>query len=210
MLPAPPEHLPAPVIATLTAGTSVWRIHSTARGATIPNPTAQPRPRAGGRFDSLDGAYAYLYIGDSPHAAVAETLCRNLPVDQSPRLLLHSQIAGRSLTELVTTTDLHLADLTGTGSARINAGSWLTHCDPSGYLTTRQCASSILENNPHLVGLQYRPRHNDNQLAWMLATPTEVGHTALAATWTVELDTAVGRALLTPILAEHNAAIPLR
>lgn len=208
-LPDPPAALPVPRTTTITTGTKLWRIHSTTRRPNTPNPTAQPSPRRGGRFDSLDGSYAYLYLGDTPNAAVAETLCRNLPVDQTPRLLPHSQIAGRSLTELEILTELHVADLTGTGSARINAGSWLTHSDPSGYLTTRRWATAILTAHPHLAGLQYRPRHNDNQIAWMLATPTADDHQALAATWTVQLDTPQGRALLTPLLAEHNAALPL-
>ncbi|MGW5147411.1 hypothetical protein [Rhodococcus koreensis] len=34
----------------LTAGTVVWRVHSSHRA---PNPTAQPDELAGGRFDSL-------------------------------------------------------------------------------------------------------------------------------------------------------------
>jgi len=115
----------------------MWRIHATTRGAADLNPTPSPRVRKGGRFDSLDGRYAYTYLGDNPAAAVAETLCRTLPVDQSPRLIPRAQIIGRVLSELRTTRDISVVDLTGTGSARINAEIWLTKCDPSGYLATR-------------------------------------------------------------------------
>jgi len=100
--PDPPTPLPAALITTIPADTSLWRIHSATRGAAELNPTARPRVRVGGRFDSLDGSYAYLYVGDIPAAAVAETLCRNLPVDQSPRLIPRAKIAGRVLSELRT------------------------------------------------------------------------------------------------------------
>ncbi len=138
MYPDPPAALPAALITTVPADTSVWRIHSATRGAADLNPTPRPRVRTGGRFDSLDGSYAYLYVGDSPAAAVAETLCRNLPVDQSPRLIPRIQVRGRVLSELRTTRPVRVADLTGTGAARLNADVWLTKCDPSGYLATRR------------------------------------------------------------------------
>ena len=49
------------------------------------NPTAQPTVPGGARFDGLTGDYAYTYLGDSPEAAVAEALCRDLAVTGSPR-----------------------------------------------------------------------------------------------------------------------------
>lgn len=50
----------------LTAGTVVWRVHSSHRAPHAPNPTAQPDELAGGRFDSSGRSYAYLYLADSP------------------------------------------------------------------------------------------------------------------------------------------------
>ncbi|MGF7121454.1 RES family NAD+ phosphorylase [Rhodococcus sp. BE178] len=207
--PDPPALLPPALITTLPADTSVWRIHSAVRGAADLNPTPRPRPRAGGRFDSLDGSYAYLYLGDSPAAAVAETLCRNLPVDQSPRLIPRVQIRGRVLSELRTTRPVRVADLTGTGSARLNAGVWLTTCDPSGYLHTRRWAAAVLAANPGIDGLQYRPRHDENNLAWMLAgSPGTIAHPAVTAVGgVVPLDSADGHYLLGALLTVHNAAL---
>lgn len=210
-LPLPPAVLPAPATVRLAAGTRVWRVHLIGRGADVPNATAQRSARAGGRFDSIDGSYGYLYLGDSPDAAVAETICRDLPVDQSPRLIPVKQIADRKLTEVEISDDLVLADLTGAGTARINAGGWLTHCDRSGYLTTRRWAAAIFAAYPELNGLQYRPRHDDNRIAWMLTYPPgQTRAASLGPGFSLELDTAEGRALLAPILAEHNAALPPR
>lgn len=207
--PDPPTNLPPALVVTVPADTSVWRIHGTARGGADLNPTPRPRVRVGGRFDSLDGSYAYLYIGDSPAAAVAETLCRNLPVDQSPRLIPRIQIRGRVLSELRTTRPVRVVDLTGTGAARLNAGVWLTKCDPSGYLATRRWAAAVLAANPGIDGLQYRPRHDENNLAWMLAdTPATAAHAAVEPVGgVVPLDSADGHYLLGALLTAHNAAL---
>ncbi|PTR30541.1 RES domain-containing protein [Rhodococcus sp. OK519] len=207
--PDPPTHLPPALVVTLPADTSVWRIHSAARGGADLNPTPRPRVRTGGRFDSLDGSYGYLYAGDSPAAAVAETLCRNLPVDQSPRLIPRIQIRGRVLSELRTTRPVRVIDLTGTGAARLNAGVWLTKCDPSGYLATRRWAAAVLAADPGIDGVQYRPRHDENNLAWMLTdAPGITAHPALEPVGgVVPLDSADGHYLLGALLAAHNAAL---
>ncbi|GAA4488606.1 hypothetical protein GCM10023094_48770 [Rhodococcus olei] len=207
--PDPPAPLPAALVTTVAADTSIWRIHSAERGASDLNPTPRPRPRLGGRFDSLDGSFAYLYIGDSPAAAVAETLCRNLPVNQSPRLIPRAQIAGRVLSELRTTRDVRVVDLTGTGTARLNAEVWLTKCDPSGYLHTRRWAAAILAANPDVDGIQFRPRHDENTLSWMLTgAPTTRTHPAVAPVGgVIPLDSADGHHLLGALLTPHNAAL---
>lgn len=207
--PNPPTPLPRASIVTVPADTPVWRIHNSNRGAAELNPTARPRARVGGRFDSLDGSFAYLYLGDSPAAAVAETLCRNLPVDQSPRLIPRAQIRGRVLSELRTTRPVRVVDLTGTGATQINAGVWLTKCDPSGYLHARRWAAAILAAHPGIDGLQYRPRHDENNLAWMLAnSPATRAHPAVAPVGgVVPLDSADGHYLLGALLTAHNAAL---
>lgn len=88
---------------TLAAGTTVWRVHSSRRSALAPNPTAQPDEFSGGRFDSLDGTYAYLYIADSPDGAIAETICRDLPLDPTvARIVPASAVTGRTLTAVDT------------------------------------------------------------------------------------------------------------
>ncbi|MFF0813601.1 RES family NAD+ phosphorylase [Rhodococcus sp. NPDC003318] len=207
--PHPPTPLPAALVTTIPAGTTMWRIHATSRGATDLNPTPSPRVRRGGRFDSLDGSYAYTYLGDSPAAAVAETLCRTLPVDQSPRLIPRAQIADRVLSEATATRDVSVVDLTGTGAARINAGIWLTKCDPSGYLATRTWAAAILAANPGVDGIQFRPRHDENTLSWLLTGPaTTARHPALASVGgVIHLDSPAGHHLLGALLTPHNAAL---
>ncbi|WP_414706262.1 RES domain-containing protein [Rhodococcus rhodochrous] len=75
--------------------------HSTHRAAHVPNPTPQPDQFAGGRFDSLDGSYAYLHLADSPDGAIAETLCRDLPLEPgTARIVPTAAMRGRTLTAL--------------------------------------------------------------------------------------------------------------
>ncbi len=207
--PDPPTPLPAALVTTIAPDTTLWRIHAAERGAADLNPTPRPRARVGGRFDSLDGSYAYLYAGDSPAAAVAETLCRNLPVNQSPRLIPHAQITGRVLSELRTTRAVRVVDLTGTGTARINAQVWLTKCDPSGYLHTRRWAAAILAANPDVDGIAFRPRHDENTLSWMLvAPPSTRTHPAVTAVGgVIPLGSPDGHHLLGALLTPHNAAL---
>ncbi|WP_344996680.1 RES family NAD+ phosphorylase [Tsukamurella soli] len=199
--------LPPVRTVTLQRGTPVWRIHHGSRRADAPNSTPQPAVGSGGRFDSSDGRYAYLYVADSPEGAVAETLCRDLPIDRSPRLIPAARIRNRVMSELVVQDDLVVADITGSGSAQINAGSWLTHCGPDDYVQTRAWAVRILESDGALRGIRYRPRHDDNRLAWMLCARAGA-IVALATSGRVyALDSPQGRTVLAPILAGHNAAL---
>ncbi|MGW4335753.1 RES family NAD+ phosphorylase [Rhodococcus koreensis] len=68
-------------VGSLTAGTKLWRIHSSDpnRGVLTLNPT--PAGAGGGRFDSSDGSYHYSYFGGDISACIAETYCRSLPLD---------------------------------------------------------------------------------------------------------------------------------
>lgn len=122
-----------------------------------------------------------------PQGREHETFCVNsrfvvLPVDQSPRLIPQVKIARRELSELRTTRIVQVVDLTGTGASRINAGAWLSKCDPSGYLHTRRWVAAILAANPDIDGVQYHPRHDENTLAWMLADePAAHIHPAVTA-----------------------------
>lgn len=47
------------------------------------NPTRQVTALAGGRFDSLDGDYRYLYVAGDIEGAMAERIFRDLPFGRS-------------------------------------------------------------------------------------------------------------------------------
>ncbi|WP_082920717.1 RES family NAD+ phosphorylase [Rhodococcus sp. YH3-3] len=197
---------------TLAADTTVWRVHSSRRSALAPNPTAQPDELAGGRFDSLDGTYAYLYIADGPDGAIAETICRYLPLDPTTaRIVPASAVTGRTLTALTLTRTVTVAALHGRHLSVVGQDLWLTKCEARHYVTTRKWAHAIHAADPALGGLAYRPRHNEDTLAWVLTTdPAVTSHPALAVDSSVaalSLDRGRGRDLVERVVADHSAIL---
>ena len=121
-LAPPPSAQPPgkPVITVLEAGTSLSRVHGE-HPADAFNPTPRPSIRSGGRFDSLDGSYAYTYLGRTPGAALAETLCRDLPLDGSAREVPRARTAGRRLSTVEVTRDLPVLVLHGAALTQVGA-----------------------------------------------------------------------------------------
>ena len=205
----PPDLTGAPVLVSLRKGTELWRIHSGTRAANAVNPTAQPTIPGGARFDTLTGDYAYTYLGDSPEAAVAETLCRDLAVTGGPRLVPRARVAGRALSRLTVTTDVTVIALYGPHLSAVGQDTWLTKSDPSDYLHTRTWARALFAAAPSADGLVYRCRHNEDQFAWMLTTdPANPTHPALeVAGASVALQSPPGLVLVERILAYYNATL---
>lgn len=195
---------------TLAAGTTAWRVHTTRYVANQMNPTPQPTVDRGGRFDSYDGSYAYLYIADSPEAAIAETLCRDLPLEPfQNRIVPNRTVSGRVLTQLTVTEGIVVAALHGPAVSAIGQGLWLTKCDAADYYLTRQWAAAVFAADPAARGLAYRPRHDEDRMAWMLATdPTTTIHPALAVEGaSLPLDRGLGKELVAQVLAAHSATL---
>ena len=211
-LPSPPAVQPAgsPVIETLTAGTLLRRAHG-GHPADSFNWTAQPTVLAGGRFDSLDGAYGYTYLGESDAAAIAETLCRDLPLGGPARLVPRSRLTGRRITTVEVARDLRVLVLHGAALTHVGAPLALTKCDADEYLVTREWAAGLRGWLPDVAGFVYRCRHDEDLRAWVLfddGPPLRRAHAALRAqASSTALDTADGIALVKQVLRQHNAAL---
>ena len=157
-------------------------------------------------------SYAYLYIADSPDGAIAETICRDLPLDPSiARIVPSSAVAGRTLTALTVTRSLTTAALHGPHLAAVGQDLWLTKCEARHYVTTRRWAHAIRTADPDLDGLAYRPRQNEDTLAWILTTdPAITPHPNLTidpSTTPLPLDHGPGRDLAARIIADHSAIL---
>ncbi|QDQ98419.1 RES family NAD+ phosphorylase [Tomitella fengzijianii] len=211
-IPPPAGGLSSPAhVEQLAAGTRLWRIHSARRGAAEPNPTT-PKQGAGGRFDSDDGSYAYLYAGDSHEAAIAEALCRDLPLGGAPRIVPAAMLRNRLLTALEVIEDLQVASLRGPHLSAIGQDLWLTESEAVDYPLTRRWAAAILEATP-AVGLAYRCRHDEDRLAWILTAPLDhANDTGLRAVVdsTIRLDDTVGKILVSRVLDAHSAVLSTR
>lgn len=206
--PPPADLAGNPHLGSLDAGTTVWRVHGAHPACTV-NPTPRPTVPGGGRFDSLTGDYAYTYLGDSPDAAVAETLCRALPVTGRTRLVPRTLIAGKRLTRLTVTRTVPVIVLHGPHLAAVGQDTWLTASPPADYVLTRGWARALLDASDTAGGLVYRCRHDNDRFAWMLtAAPDQHTHPALADTGEhVALERPAGIALIDTILARYNAAL---
>lgn len=170
----PPDEPPGDVqIEVVPAGTSVWRIHGAAFAAHQMNPTQQKTELDGGRFDSVDGDYSYLYFAGDPEGAMAERIFRDLPLDGRPRWIPAVTWAGLLLSELIVTRDLDMASCHGAALAHLGQDLWLTTSDPAEYVTTRTWASAIRGWAPDAEGLTYRCRNDNDRLAAVLFAPID-------------------------------------
>lgn len=207
----PPDACPGtPRIEELRPGSVLWRVHTSAREPHAMNPTAQASAEAGGRFDCLAGDYAYLYAADSPEAAIAETICRDLRLgDGLPRLIPRARVRGRLLSALRVTDPQQLVVVHCAGLTHLGQDIWLTKSAAVDYLLTRRWAAAIRRWVPDADGFVYRCRHDEDLRAWMLTTdPTVATHPALIPVGEpLPLDLPQGRALLRRILANYNAAL---
>lgn len=194
----------------LDSGTLLWRVHSSSRGALQLNPTV-PAPDAGGRFDTDDGSYSYLYLGDSVHAAVAETFVRALPLDGAPRIFRARKLVGRAISQVEVVDTVPVALLHGSRLNHVGQDTWLTKCDPVDYPLTRAWARCVLEGTPAAQGIAYRCRNDEDRFAYLLVVrgaPVPCDFPGLKETGArLELDSDDGRELLNAVLPAYNAVL---
>ncbi|WP_425474860.1 RES domain-containing protein [Nocardioides cheoyonin] len=94
----PPARIPgAPVVRTLSEGTRLFRVHGDHPADSF-NPIPRPTLLHGGRFDALVTGRGYTYVGEDPDAAIAETVCRDLPVGGGVRQVPRKRVQGRRIT----------------------------------------------------------------------------------------------------------------
>lgn len=107
-----------PVLESVSAGTLLYRVHHEAHAANELNPTI-PGRYGGGRFDSHDGSYSYLYASTAPEGAIAERLMRLLKFGTGPRLLPELSVSGLILSELRVETPIPVLSLVGADAAQV-------------------------------------------------------------------------------------------
>ena len=148
------------------AGQALWHVHGLGRGAVEFNPTARPAPAPGepvlgGRFDSIDGSYAYWYAGRTEPGAFAESFARHLDYTKAgPRPLPYRVVADRAVTEVRTVRDLSLVVAHGAGAEQLGQDIWLTTSDEDDYPLTRQWATAIRRWVPVADGLVWKSRRD--------------------------------------------------
>lgn len=159
----PPAHA-TPERTALARGSALWRLHSDRFTPTAFNPTI-PSALGGGRFDSIDGNYAYLYAAGDTVACVAETLLRDL--SHTPYRLPAKRLEGLRLSKLRVEEPLELVMLSGSGLTAIGQDAWLSSCGPSDYPITREWAAAIRRWDVGAAGLTWRARHDNDRYAYV-------------------------------------------
>ena len=156
-----------PLTSDLKSGLKLWRIHSRIYDANAFNPTI-PIAKSGGRFDTIEGDYSYIYAGSDVNAAVAETLIRDRRLNSPYNRILKKRIRGKNLSKIQLKTDLTVVKLHGNGPAAVGQeDDWITSCGSGDYPITREWASAIREWSPLGCGIIYRPRHDNDRFAYV-------------------------------------------
>lgn len=193
---APPPHpTQPPATVRLRPGWSGFRISREPFRAGQFNYTRATNPFEGGRFDSVNGGYGYLYIGSTLDVAVAETLIRDVefPADGSPRALPRKRLANKYYARVTIDTSVELVDLTDHPQlARLGQDEWLTQSKPYFYPQTRAWADAIRAWAPRASGFIWRPRHQIGQRSVVLfddtsasPRPSPNGHLVCGLQWTL-------------------------
>ena len=146
-------------VAPIAAGTPLFRIHRRGHGPICFGPSkGQP---ATYRFDSLTGAFGVLYVGLSFAAAVVETVLRN----PSRRIVNYHDLAERASCQLVSTLDLGVVGLHGTGLQAVGCDNSIS---TGPYDVCGAWADALWAHPDVPDGIAYQSRHDPGQICLAL------------------------------------------
>ncbi|MBC7977215.1 MAG: RES family NAD+ phosphorylase [Myxococcales bacterium] len=196
-----------PVTVDAPVGTSLYRAHASRFGATAFNPTRADDPLRGGRFDSDDGSYAYLYAGQDISTALAEVLIRDLPSGLSPpRILLRARLRGLLLSELRVEQALQLVSLRGADLGHVGQDAWLTKCSAEHYSETRRWSRAIRGWAPTTQGLVWRSFRDEDRFSYVLFADRIAAGT-LRERSSMAADAGAGLLLVEQVLQRQNVVL---
>jgi len=199
----PPASCPGtPVRRLLKKGTLLWRIHESKFGAADFNPTPASDPWKGGRFDSPDGSYHYLYAAESKAAAVAE-----VPADKSARIIPRAQVRDRVLSKIELGVDLEMVELHGPHLGQFGQDAWLTKCDSSEYGLTREWALAIRCWVPGAAGFRWRSKRDEDWFVYVFFHDRQPSGAIIPKGRRQWIDFGRGLDSVQKILARHNVVI---
>ncbi len=171
----PPAECPGrPVTTNVPPGTVLFRVHRDARrpyefNPTVRRPAGPEDPVEGGRFDSDDGSYAYLYAAFTEEGAFAEKFARDLDYTMSgPRPLPRARFAGMVVSAVFVQRDLQVVETQAAAAQQLGQDDWLTMCDEGGYPLTRRWARAIRRWAPGSDGLEWRSKRDPDQRVLVL------------------------------------------
>lgn len=207
---APPKTPPGSLHReTLAVGATLWRLHSTKYAPTTFNPTVANDPFAGGRFDSPDGSYTYLYAGEDIHVAAVEALLRDVPAGHltTARVLPHAALVERSISCIQVRREVNLVYLSGAGAHAIGQDSWLTNCEARYFPHTRAWAVAIRGWDDGIGGFVWRSRVNNDRRAYVLFGDRLTADSLIPWGKSARCTTKTGLAMLRGALSKYDVEI---
>jgi hypothetical protein len=213
----PVAYAGTPSSTTVSAGTTLFRVHAKAHKADSFNPVPSHRYYGGGRFDCTDDdLYAYLYAGKTVDVAISETLLRDLyPDDKGIRKLPRSKIVGRRISAVELTIDLEVVTLrSGADLGAVAQDTWLTTCDPRDYPQSRHWGHWIRAHAPSAHGYVWLSKRDPTQESLVFfgdrvphGSVIESGHAGVPAGDKADFDTPRGKRELRGRLARYGVAL---
>jgi hypothetical protein len=143
-----PKRIP---VATLAAGSVLWRVHRGAYGPLWFGPAPGSPPL--GRFDAPAGEFGMCYFAESLGVGVLETLVRG-----SRRLL------DRAASTFTMVEPMRFLQFEGRGLARIGIGAEQAHA--ADYRDCRRMTLELFQRHADVDGVQYRSRGDNSLLCW--------------------------------------------
>lgn len=166
--PIPPADLGARALPThvVPTGAILYRIHRTTSGPLHFGPRTKPESR--GRWDAPNDEFGICYLAEHPHLAFAETLLRDLDLDE----IASATLAARALTRVEVVRNLALVRMHGAGLRRLRATGAVVQ---GPYATTWTWSLALHGHRETPDGIRYRSRHDDD--AFVIA----IYHRAMSA-----------------------------
>ncbi len=165
--PFPPDWLMAAKlpITTVPAGQVFHRIHRSHLDPMFYGPGAGVDPIY--RFDSASGRFGVLYIGHAFAGAFAETILRN------PQRLMVSEreIVSRSVTGLVSRTDLRMVTMHGFGLQALGTDNSIS---TGPYEPCGAWADALWDHPEGPDGIAYLSRHDPSEVCYAVFERTTI------------------------------------
>lgn len=152
-----------PEYARHPAGTYLVRVHRLEHDPLFFGPDADNPPRH--RFDAPGGEYGICYLAVEPRGAFVESFLRdpNAAGTRAPRILAASELQEHGLSYITVRTSLTVARLQGTGLSWRGVTASISAVPR--YKETRKLALQVYREDAQPEGLQYRSRHDNDEVA---------------------------------------------